>query len=365
VKIHIVQKGDTLWNLSKKYGVDFEQLKSVNSHLSNPDMIMPGMKIKIPTGSIPVKKEAQKSKEAPVKKEAPVQKPAPQPKLPEMPKMPQMTHIQPTQQEVEMNFNFYKPQTKEKPAPVYPSKQKAEVAPPPPPKKQPVEEVKAPAKEAPKMEMPKMEMPKMPVPPAFPIQQQVKPYAPQAAYPITPPMPGCAPQYPMTGAYQMPMSPSQANVKAGCGCGGTNTYAYPTQGAVTQGNYAPQGYSQSPHYGMAGYPQPTAYPSYGFPSHQQPGSQMPMGMQPYGAAPTSQMPGAAGMQAYGMPVSQMPASTGVPPHGAPGSMQAHNAMQQYGVPSYPAPGTFPTTNTWNQPVTGRNHFLDEDTEYED
>lgn len=48
MKIHIVQKGDTLWNLSKQYNVDFQALKAANSQLANPDMIMPGMKIKIP-----------------------------------------------------------------------------------------------------------------------------------------------------------------------------------------------------------------------------------------------------------------------------------------------------------------------------
>ena len=48
MKIHIVQKGDTLWKLAKKYGVKFDELKKLNSQLSNPDMIMPGMKIKIP-----------------------------------------------------------------------------------------------------------------------------------------------------------------------------------------------------------------------------------------------------------------------------------------------------------------------------
>lgn len=35
VKIHIVQKGDTLWKLAKKYGVSFEELKKVNAQLSN------------------------------------------------------------------------------------------------------------------------------------------------------------------------------------------------------------------------------------------------------------------------------------------------------------------------------------------
>ncbi|MGM8364700.1 SafA/ExsA family spore coat assembly protein [Virgibacillus sp. W0181] len=66
MKIHIVQKGDTLWEISKEYGVDFEELKQTNSHISSPDMIMPGMKIKIPSSTKQVKKEMGK---APVKKE--------------------------------------------------------------------------------------------------------------------------------------------------------------------------------------------------------------------------------------------------------------------------------------------------------
>ncbi|WP_449537113.1 SafA/ExsA family spore coat assembly protein [Ferdinandcohnia sp. Marseille-Q9671] len=59
MKIHIVQKGDTLWNIANKYGVDFQELKAVNTQLSNPDALMPGMKIKVPTGTVHVKKEAQ------------------------------------------------------------------------------------------------------------------------------------------------------------------------------------------------------------------------------------------------------------------------------------------------------------------
>ncbi|EMA6342827.1 SafA/ExsA family spore coat assembly protein, partial [Bacillus cytotoxicus] len=58
MKIHIVQKGDTLWKIAKKYGVDFETLKIANTQLSNPDLIMPGMKIKVPSGSVHVKKNA-------------------------------------------------------------------------------------------------------------------------------------------------------------------------------------------------------------------------------------------------------------------------------------------------------------------
>ncbi|BBW95440.1 SafA/ExsA family spore coat assembly protein [Geobacillus subterraneus] len=59
MKIHIVQKGDTLWKIAQKYGVDFEQLKKINGHLSDPNLIMPGMKIKVPTAGVPVKKGAK------------------------------------------------------------------------------------------------------------------------------------------------------------------------------------------------------------------------------------------------------------------------------------------------------------------
>ncbi|MCT2537975.1 SafA/ExsA family spore coat assembly protein [Aquibacillus koreensis] len=72
MKIHVVQKGETLWKIAQKYGVDFEELKQMNSHLSNPDMIMPGMKIKVPTTTKQVKKEQPTDKEMkkyPAKKE--------------------------------------------------------------------------------------------------------------------------------------------------------------------------------------------------------------------------------------------------------------------------------------------------------
>ena len=58
MKIHIVQKGDTLWKLAKKYGVSFDELKKLNSQLSNPDLLMPGMKLKIPGNTLgSIKKE--------------------------------------------------------------------------------------------------------------------------------------------------------------------------------------------------------------------------------------------------------------------------------------------------------------------
>lgn len=78
MKIHIVQKGDTLWEIANKYGVDYEQLKSINVHIASPDMIMPGMKIKIPTDDKHVKHKTGQGTKAKqhgeVKKEKPSHK---------------------------------------------------------------------------------------------------------------------------------------------------------------------------------------------------------------------------------------------------------------------------------------------------
>lgn len=92
MRIHIVQKGDTLWEIAKKYNVDFEELKALNSHLASPDMIMPGMKIRIPAPSKKVSPADKKELQPKVQKKE-KQKPAPkkeylQEKSIELPKMP-------------------------------------------------------------------------------------------------------------------------------------------------------------------------------------------------------------------------------------------------------------------------------------
>ncbi|MBM7644706.1 morphogenetic protein associated with SpoVID [Scopulibacillus daqui] len=69
MKIYVVQKGDTLYKIAQQHGIPLEELKKMNSQLSNPDKIMPGMKVKVPTGYKPVKK-----KEEPMKKEMPIKK---------------------------------------------------------------------------------------------------------------------------------------------------------------------------------------------------------------------------------------------------------------------------------------------------
>ncbi len=72
MKIHVVQKGDTLWKLAEQYGVDFEALKQANTHLADPDHIKPGMKVKIPASAAAKKEAPKKEKPKPApKKEAP------------------------------------------------------------------------------------------------------------------------------------------------------------------------------------------------------------------------------------------------------------------------------------------------------
>lgn len=141
LKIHIVQKGDTLWDIAKKYGVDFEQLKAMNTHLATPDMIMPGMKIKIPgiEKAVPkktVQKKVEEIKhpyenlvvsEQPVKKEkAQVKKestkelvkeeekmPIQESIMPIMPELPEMPMLQlPTVQQVPMMEQTQLPEMK-------------------------------------------------------------------------------------------------------------------------------------------------------------------------------------------------------------------------------------------------------------
>ncbi|GBF73900.1 hypothetical protein PA598K_02224 [Paenibacillus sp. 598K] len=49
MKIHIVKQGDTLYQLAGKYGVTLEELLKLNPEIANPDQIHVGMKVKIPS----------------------------------------------------------------------------------------------------------------------------------------------------------------------------------------------------------------------------------------------------------------------------------------------------------------------------
>ena len=58
--IHTVQENESLWKIARKHNVDFTQLVKING-LNNPDLIIPGHKIKIQDdGSIWVMKKEEK-----------------------------------------------------------------------------------------------------------------------------------------------------------------------------------------------------------------------------------------------------------------------------------------------------------------
>ncbi|MGG6313496.1 LysM peptidoglycan-binding domain-containing protein [Paenibacillus macerans] len=54
MKIHIVKNGDTLFELSKKYNVPLQKLIEANPQIANPDKLNVGDKVKIPAVAVPI-----------------------------------------------------------------------------------------------------------------------------------------------------------------------------------------------------------------------------------------------------------------------------------------------------------------------
>lgn len=149
VDVHIVQRGETLWKIARQHGISFEELKRVNAHLANPDYIVPGMKIFLPS-KVQAKGESAKTgaSETKVKKvesvkkveKAPVAQPIsltealqapkePMP-IPATPKVPKVTS-KPVEESIEAPPKATMPkveQTQHKPTP----------APTPPPAQAPM-----------------------------------------------------------------------------------------------------------------------------------------------------------------------------------------------------------------------------------
>ena len=86
MQIHIVRKGDTLWKISRSYGVSFEELKKLNAHLANPEYIVPGMKIFIPETKKMESMTHPYSEHRPVKKDMMKEEVKTQPATPTQPK---------------------------------------------------------------------------------------------------------------------------------------------------------------------------------------------------------------------------------------------------------------------------------------
>ncbi|WAA11575.1 LysM peptidoglycan-binding domain-containing protein [Fervidibacillus halotolerans] len=246
MKIHIVQKGDTLWKIAQKYGVNFEQLKSMNTHLSNPDMIMPGMKIKIPNTGGTIKKEAPSyKKEMPTKKEYPkVEHPfkemkpptipvekeqpigeMPKEKIKEVPKpifMPK--YPQPIHPEIDIN-NYYMVNM----AKMQIDQTEPMMPPQMPPQMPPIKEMPEVDEEIPEMEE-SIETEEMPEQPAY-YPQMMYPSIP--CVPVTPVLPGTGiPCYPMPMGHMpmfmqpMTMSPSPEQMAMMVDPTGTSSPSY-------------------------------------------------------------------------------------------------------------------------------------------
>ncbi|GIO21800.1 SafA/ExsA family spore coat assembly protein [Oceanobacillus sp. J11TS1] len=245
MKIHIVQLGDTLWKLAKKNNVSFEELKKINSHLANPEKLMPGMKIKIPSSAKPVqkgkskkeqptagskkemkvpkkeetkpaKKEEKKKTEHPFKQKSPTpiavlkeddhkekkkgQFDGMMPKMPQKPTMPQMPSMPILKKEMKAEK---KPTTK-KEAPKQKKEKKTQVA------EKPKQQQSLCECETQQQQL----MPCEPVPfcpPMMPVFYMPCPPMPYDPYAVQPGM-----------QHGFPMMPPMGD--CGCGCGGPNQF---------------------------------------------------------------------------------------------------------------------------------------------
>lgn len=62
MRIHIVRPGDTLWKLAKRYNVPLQRLIDANPLIRDPDNLVVGMKVRIPTGGVPVRPPSKPSR---------------------------------------------------------------------------------------------------------------------------------------------------------------------------------------------------------------------------------------------------------------------------------------------------------------
>lgn len=57
LRMVIVQPGDTLWKLSRRYGVPLEAIIRANPQIPNPDLIYPGQKVRIPCAPLAARRD--------------------------------------------------------------------------------------------------------------------------------------------------------------------------------------------------------------------------------------------------------------------------------------------------------------------
>ncbi|WP_343070740.1 SafA/ExsA family spore coat assembly protein [Bacillus sp. REN10] len=327
MKIHIVQKGDTLWTIAKKYGVNFEELKKMNAQLSNPDLIMPGMKIKVPTsagmpnkempkmGTVEKEKKVEQPLAPPVKEKEKVvvQKPAMPPPMP------------PIIPEVEIN-QIFQMQPPPPPAPAA----KAPIAPPAPEVKKPVA---PPAPPAPVAKAPTLKpAPKVPKKPdnIFPGLNE-KEEVESSEVPMIPPvMPQMAMEPQLQGGCFQPMNPYMSMYPMSpqtCGCGTAMPQQWSMPAAPVQPMAMPMHY---PNVNMAMMEESSDESSI------MPNMMMPNAMMPNTAMPNMMMPNMPVGNVQGVQTAESPMMS---PQAFP--------MQGYPTQAFPAQ-TFPAA----MPATG-------------
>ncbi|TCS96477.1 LysM peptidoglycan-binding domain-containing protein [Hazenella coriacea] len=80
MKIHIVREGDTMWDLVQKYNTPLERILEANPQIDHAEPLKSGVKVRIPTGRIPVlnqrKEEMEPIKKVKAEKEKPSHRPS-------------------------------------------------------------------------------------------------------------------------------------------------------------------------------------------------------------------------------------------------------------------------------------------------
>lgn len=61
MKIHIIKKGETLASIAAQYNIELEALQRSNHQVTNPSMIVPGMKLTIPQQSKNIRYKDEKN----------------------------------------------------------------------------------------------------------------------------------------------------------------------------------------------------------------------------------------------------------------------------------------------------------------
>ncbi|WP_040302280.1 SafA/ExsA family spore coat assembly protein, partial [Aneurinibacillus aneurinilyticus] len=193
MKIHIVKKGDTLWKIAQKYNADFETIKKINTHIKNPDKILPGMKVKVPTNGVQLKND-EDNKELPIKetpvKEKPVKEKPVMPEISPQPKSENSAVNPITETDKDINIQMPSIPTKEKPVKEMPIKEipKEKPVPVPMPSPMPSQPISEPKPETKPPAMPK-ETPTAPVQITPPPQPQPIPMPPMPPLPPNMPLP--------------------------------------------------------------------------------------------------------------------------------------------------------------------------------